>query len=184
MTGRDEDSEKIVASQWFELSRDERAQLGRLRVEAWRAIGVSLANDNDTEFVDEFDAGALHFRMFDSARLIAAGRVTMHAFASKLPDGLDWADAASASRVAVIGRLVVHPVARRLGCAKSIDEARLKAISNWAPDAAVLAISSTRERALRALGFLVVRRTIAPSTKRAAAVLVRLPDSGRHERSS
>lgn len=128
----------------------------RLRVEAWKARVPHFPEMEG--WSDAFDAAASHWAIYDGGRLVAAGRLTIHArleevpnpevFAPLLPQGL-------AGPIGVLTRLVVAKSHAGQGLSKRLDRAR---IGHARRMGCRHLIGSTfagekREMALMALGF-------------------------------
>jgi GNAT superfamily N-acetyltransferase len=100
--------------------------IGRLRVEAWRALVPTIAQVfPDGCWLDHHDAHAHHFVATEDGRPVASGRLCVHRNANEIHPL--FATAPAAAPYGYISRLAVDPAARRSRLASLIDEARTRA---------------------------------------------------------
>ncbi|OYT70329.1 MAG: hypothetical protein CFK52_11335 [Chloracidobacterium sp. CP2_5A] len=140
------------------------AAIQRLRAESWATTGLSASLFPNGQWRDPSEERPpfRHWAVFAGERIVAAGRLSIHAKLSEAPGGHLFAQLPCEiiPPIASINRLVVHPDARRQGLSRKLDEARLAA-ARAAGARTVLAYWSritgmARYRSLESLGFVRV----------------------------
>jgi GNAT superfamily N-acetyltransferase len=136
-------------------------RIQRLRAECWMTTGLPATVFPDGQWRDpgEEKPPFRHWAAFAGARLVAAGRLSIHERLEEAPGGHLFAQlpVAITPPIASINRLVVHPDVRRQGLSRRFDDIRLAA-ARAAGARTVLAYWSrvtglARYRSLEALGF-------------------------------
>ncbi len=136
----------------------------RLRAECWVTTGLPATVFPDGQWCDpgEEQPPFRHWAAFAGARLVAAGRLSIHERLAETPGGHLFAQlpVEIAPPIASLNRLVVHPDVRRQGLSRQLDHIRLTA-ARAAGARTVLAYWSrvtglARYRSLEAMGFVRV----------------------------
>jgi predicted GNAT family N-acyltransferase len=113
-----------------ETVKETLAEIGRLRVIAWRSDGempIAAGNCSDV-WLDEHDLHAHHWIVKIDGVIVAAARLCLHDNGAEIPDCLylgTFIDKISFP-AAFINRLVVHPSSRRKNLSQQLDDARIE----------------------------------------------------------
>ncbi|NEO85935.1 MAG: GNAT family N-acetyltransferase [Spirulina sp. SIO3F2] len=133
--------------------------IGELRIRAWSSVVPDAAQL--TCWLDNYDATARHWAVFDGEKLIAAARMSIHAHLHEVPEPEVYVGCFPRplpAPIASFNRLVVDIDYRRRGIAKTLDTLRLEAARHAHCASIVLATPSGlyRVRSLESLGFQCV----------------------------
>jgi len=135
-----------------------------LRVAAWNEKLPGVLRVSSGAWSDAHDEHALHWVIFESARVIAAARMCVHDVAASAPDSyaLRPYSGCIPAPFACLNRLVVSPDARGRGLAAALDVARVAAARELGCRAVVAATHGNRRQALSSAGFERLGRVAYP----------------------
>lgn len=140
-----------------------------LRFRAWHSRGVMISRA-----IDEFDRNAIHLVAKIGVRFIASARLTIHYPDEFLPDGLTAQDVPDATRIGVLTRLAVDPLARGRGLGERFDRMRIEqALAAGCSHMLACTSAISRPAALLSNGFARVRATRSEFTGLPAEILMR-----------
>jgi predicted GNAT family N-acyltransferase len=145
-------------------------EIRAIRIEAWRASPFYINEQRLGDLSDDLDPVALHWLAWDSTRICAVARLSVHRNPHSLPRSALYAPYQAAIRapVACLSRLAVSVDARNQGLARKLDRARLDAVAEMrgpqgAPNDVVVIAEARRANMLKNLGFSVLGRTNIPT---------------------
>jgi len=134
--------------------------IGRLRAEVWNREGIEVIDFEGGDakvWLDELDAYAHHWLVYDGDKLVAAARVSVHEERGSVPD-FAWLQPVIKELTEPIGslmRLVVSEEYRCLGIASHLDALRLRfLLSSGVGTAVGIAVGLSRIKALEKHGFV------------------------------
>jgi GNAT superfamily N-acetyltransferase len=133
--------------------------IGELRVRAWRSEAPVPAAQ--TTWLDKYDLYSRHWAVFNAGRLVASGRLSVHAAVGELPDAECYIGVFTKllpAPIASLNRLVVDPSARGRGLSRRLDLARVEAAQEMGCRSVVGATQSGSRRVqqLLEIGFVVI----------------------------
>jgi GNAT superfamily N-acetyltransferase len=133
------------------------AECQRLRYKIWSAEGVEIINPEAGTIADSHDDHAMHWGVFDGARLVAAARLCLHQTLAEAPDGELFAGLEIPTPIASMNRLVVTKSHRGRGIAKNLDQIRIQQARVLEAQTVIIAPVNfwSRKRSLEAQGFSV-----------------------------
>lgn len=144
------------------------AEIGRLRLRVWRAIGAEMGPtpDGGGGWVDEHDQHAIHFAVWHGGCLVAAARLCLHERLEDAPDYEHHKQVVTAwpslpAPIACFNRLVVDPAFQRRGLATALDKIRLVTAKELGAHSVFLTVPRYRVNAIIQLGFQVPCRAAA-----------------------
>lgn len=133
--------------------------LAELRAKSWRTRKVEVRHVED--FLDRFDAAAVHWIAWQGSVPIAAARMSVHQALSSVPDAerfTCFAEDEFLLPIASFNRLVVLPAARNCGLPREFDQLRLAEARSLGCQTAIGATTAGAKRiaGMESVGFTIV----------------------------